>query len=66
MDSDTKVIKVKYGSKIKKCISRNKLMSYDDFRLMVQRLFDGNVSATDNFFIEYLDEGYLLYLYYIF
>lgn len=61
MESSDKIVKAKFLNKIKKCTTRNNMMSYDDFRLMIQRLFDGSVSATDEFFIEYLDEGFHLH-----
>ena len=56
--SETKdVLKVRLGNDTRRLVLYNTHISYDDLVLMLQRVFEGKLSPTDDVTLKYFDEG---------
>ena len=51
------IIKVQLGDDIRRIPIHNEDITYDEFLLMMQRLFQGKIKSTDEVLIKYRDEG---------
>ena len=51
------VIKVRLGDDVRRIPVMNEDMTYDELLLMMQRVFRGKLSSTDEVVIKYADEG---------
>ena len=51
------IIKVQLGDDIRRIPIHNEDITYDEFLLMMQRLFQGKIKSTDDVLIKYKDEG---------
>lgn len=48
---------VQLGDDIRKVLIHNESITYDELLLMMQRIFNGKVTANDDLTIKYKDEG---------
>lgn len=55
--SNKLVVKVTLGNDIRKLPIQNDDITYDELLLMMQRVFKGKLSASDDVLIKYKDEG---------
>lgn len=55
--SNKVIIKAALGDDIRKIPVQNEDMTYDELLLMMQRIFKGKLSASDEIGIKYKDEG---------
>lgn len=53
------IIKVQLGDDIRRIPIHNEDITYDELVLMMQRVFRGKLSSSDEVTIKYKDEGYL-------
>ena len=53
------IAKVQLGDDIRRIPIHNEDITYDEFLLMMQRLFHGKIKSTDDVLIKYKDEGKL-------
>lgn len=51
------IIKVQLGDDIRRIHIHNEALTYDELVLMMQRVFRGKLSSTDDITIKYKDEG---------
>lgn len=51
------IIKVQFGDDIRRIPIHNEAITYDELLLMMQRVFQGKLSANDDITIKYKDEG---------
>ena len=51
------IIKVQLGDDIRRIPIHNEDITYDELLLMMQRVFRGNISSSDEVVIKYKDEG---------
>lgn len=58
--SGTLIIKARLGDDIRCIPIHNEDLTYDDLLLMMQRVFRGKLSSTDDITIKYKDEGWCL------
>nr|BAH72228.1 ACYPI008979 [Acyrthosiphon pisum] len=50
------IIKVQLGDDIRKVLIHNESITYDELLLMMQRIFNGKLTANDDLTIKYKDE----------
>lgn len=58
------IIKVQFGDDIRRIPIHNEALTYDELVLMMQRVYRGKLSSTDDILIKYKDEGKFLLLFY--
>lgn len=65
---DTKILffQVQLGDDIRKVLIHNESITYDELLLMMQRIFNGKLTANDDLTIKYKDEGKIIFLSYYF
>lgn len=51
------IIKVQLGDDIRRIPIHNESLTYDELVLMMQRVFRGKLTASDELMIKYKDEG---------
>jgi len=51
------IFQVQLGDDIRKVLIHNESITYDELLLMMQRIFNGKVTANDDLTIKYKDEG---------
>ena len=51
------IVKVQLGDDIRRIPIHNEDITYDEFLLMMQRLFQGKIKSTDDVLIKYKDDG---------
>ena len=59
--SGTLIIKARLGDDVRCIPIHNEDLTYDDLLLMMQRVFRGKLSSTDDITIKYKDEGRWLF-----
>ena len=50
------ILKVRLGDDIRRMVLYNTYISYDDFLLMLERVYDGKLKSSDNVTLKYYDE----------
>lgn len=60
------IIKVQLGDDIRRIPIHNEAITYDELVLMMQRVFRGKLSSTDDITIKYKDEGMISIIYFRF
>lgn len=53
------IIKVQFGDDIRRIPIHNEALTYDELVLMMQRVYRGKLSSSDEITIKYKDEGML-------
>lgn len=53
------IFQVQLGDDIRKVLIHNESITYDELLLMMQRIFNGKLTANDDLTIKYKDEGIL-------
>lgn len=53
---------VQLGDDIRKVLIHNESITYDELLLMMQRIFNGKLTANDDLTIKYKDEGSLYFI----
>lgn len=53
---------VQLGDDIRKVLIHNESITYDELLLMMQRIFNGKLTANDDLTIKYKDEGRLFFI----
>lgn len=56
------IIKAQLGDDIRRIPIHNEELTYDELLLMMQRVFNGRLTSTDDVTIKYKDEGKAFYL----
>jgi len=51
------ICQVQLGDDIRKVLIHNESITYDELLLMMQRIFNGKLTANDDLTIKYKDEG---------
>lgn len=51
------IFQVQLGDDIRKVLIHNESITYDELLLMMQRIFNGKLTANDDLTIKYKDEG---------
>lgn len=49
------------GDDIRKVLIHNESITYDELLLMMQRIFNGKLTANDDLTIKYKDEGRIIF-----
>ena len=55
------IIKAKIADDIRRIPIHNEDLTYDELVLMMQRVFRGTISSSDELLIKYADEGVMLF-----